>query len=381
MSKEAQRRPRMCVSCGKLAGVADECPWCGASQKGAGASLRRIASSSGEGGGLTVTGAVITTNLFLYATALVVGGVETGGGGFGVLRPSIEVLFRMGLQDNAAIAAGDWWRLVLMMFLHLGALHVAFNCYILWYAGRLLEADLGGRLMFFAYMASGLGGSIASYAGGIGGGGASGAVFGTLGAILVRRWYQAGRSTRDPVVQHLLVLVGINLIIGFGLGGMINNHAHLGGLFVGAGIGWVLSTVRLGRGGAVLVLILSTVMFVMTLAAFGAMALSLSRGSGSDVQEAQRCWRKVHATGLEAWSPESVQEADRCLRAVHDLEPEAERARDMALEAFAAGNKAWDEGDAVRVEGARARVAQSLGIFATWFEGALPRYGLSLTPR
>jgi membrane associated rhomboid family serine protease len=128
------------------------------------------------------------------------------------------------------VADGEYWRLITAAFLHGGFLHLALNMYALFLFGPPLEAALG-RVRFLAlYVLSALGGSAMSYAFSAPNQpslGASGAVFGLLGAFfIVNR--RLGRDT-----SGLLVLVAINFAFGF-IAPNIDWRAHLGGLITGA---------------------------------------------------------------------------------------------------------------------------------------------------
>ncbi|MDP6942919.1 MAG: rhomboid family intramembrane serine protease, partial [Myxococcota bacterium] len=278
--------------------------------------LRRVAGAMGdaEGGGLTVTHAFIIVNVFLFATGLVVGGTGPNVG-FDVFTPNLEVAFRMGLQNTRAIDAGHWWRLVLPIFLHLGLMHVAFNCYMLNFAGRLIEEDLGGHLTFVIAMGSGLAGTLGSYAFDIGGGGASGAVLGLIGAVLVRRRLLDG-NFRHPMTQQLIFLLGLNVVFWLFMSAHINHVAHGAGFVTGGALTWVCSRKRLGKRAAVSVLVTSWALAALTLVAFGAMVMSLFAGSTADVNAANACWRDTEdalATVSGAFDPERIGKAADCL--------------------------------------------------------------------
>jgi membrane associated rhomboid family serine protease len=111
-----------------------------------------------------------------------------------------------------------------------------FNVYILWVLGSQLESILGKIKFVVIYFVSLIGGSIASFLFSPFGTysiGASGAIFGLMGAMLV-----VGRKKRLDISQ-VAVLVVLNVVIGFVLSG-IDWRAHLGGLAAGALIAWVL---------------------------------------------------------------------------------------------------------------------------------------------
>jgi membrane associated rhomboid family serine protease len=124
---------------------------------------------------------------------------------------------------------GEWWRLITGGFLHYGLAHVAVNMLALWLLGRDVEVLLGWPRFGAVYLLSLLGGSTAVFALGDTNtalAGASGAVWGVIGAMLVI----VVRLKLNP--QPVLVLIGINLFISFLPG--ISLLGHLGGFVVGA---------------------------------------------------------------------------------------------------------------------------------------------------
>jgi membrane associated rhomboid family serine protease len=134
------------------------------------------------------------------------------------------------------VTSGEWWRLITAGFLHGSILHLIFNVYILWVIGSQLESIVRNIKFIIIYFVSLLGGSFASYLFSPFGSysiGASGAIFGLMGAMLV-----VGRK-RNLDISQITTLVAINVVIGFVLSG-IDWRAHLGGLAAGAIITWVL---------------------------------------------------------------------------------------------------------------------------------------------
>lgn len=149
-----------------------------------------------------------------------------------------EVIFaRFGLMP-AAVAEGEIWRLLTSAFLHVGFLHLAFNMLVLIMIGPALEAMLGHIRYLVLFLLSALGGAVCSYALAepmslsVG---ASGAIFGLMGGLLV-----AGRKFSVDVTQ-VAVLIGINLVISFLPGAGIDWRAHVGGLVTGAVVGAILA--------------------------------------------------------------------------------------------------------------------------------------------
>lgn len=140
------------------------------------------------------------------------------------------------MQPLAIGIGNEWYRLLTSMFLHGSILHIVFNMYVLVVLGPTLERILGHGRFLLVFLISGLGGSVASYALSAPttfSVGASGAIFGLMGALLV-----AGRRLRFDV-NMVLILIGINLAIGFVFSG-IDWRAHLGGLLTGAALAAVM---------------------------------------------------------------------------------------------------------------------------------------------
>lgn len=128
------------------------------------------------------------------------------------------------------VAYGEWWRLFTSGFLHLGPIHLLLNMVALWVVGRDLELLLGRLRFSVLYVLSLFGGGISVFMFGdrtIPVAGASGAIFGLLGAIVV----VIIRLRLDP--RRALIVVGLNIVISVTVPG-ISLLGHLGGLMVGA---------------------------------------------------------------------------------------------------------------------------------------------------
>lgn len=131
------------------------------------------------------------------------------------------------------------WRFLSAAFLHSpgGVVHLAVNMLALWMIGPYLEQALGRARFVTLYLLSALGGSVAVVlladaldAWGVGVLGASGAIFGLFGAVLVVMRRLGGD------VRGILVVIGLNVVVGFVVSG-ISWPAHLGGLFTGLALG------------------------------------------------------------------------------------------------------------------------------------------------
>ena len=146
-------------------------------------------------------------------------------------------------EYNAIGAPYEPWRMITSVFTHSTdfVFHILLNMYTLWIFGQMLERMLGKARFLTLYLASGLAGSLGvmfwaphdTFVVG-----ASGAIFGLMGAFLVIQRKLGGETTQ------LLVLVGINLVIGFLPGMSISWQAHLGGLLGGALLGFIFVQTR-----------------------------------------------------------------------------------------------------------------------------------------
>ena len=150
-----------------------------------------------------------------------------------------------------AFPRSEWWRLFTAMFTHFGPIHLLFNMWALTVFGPPIEERYGKMRFLLLYLVAGLLGNGISLAfGGLGiRAGASGGVFGILGAWIAFFFrHRTARGASDQL-RSLFVLVGINLFIGYSFGG-IDNLAHLGGLAGGFIIATVLEQSGRLRGAA-----------------------------------------------------------------------------------------------------------------------------------
>lgn len=154
--------------------------------------------------------------------------------------PSIQYMevAILGAKNNEGINEGQIWRLGTSILLHGNLIHLLINGYALWVLGRILEKLYGPRRFAIVFFLSGFGGALASYAFTVQNSvGASGAIFGLLGAAVVygfRFKAELPPRVRRALTVGLLPWVVFNLAIGFSWKG-IDNAAHLGGL-VGGGL-------------------------------------------------------------------------------------------------------------------------------------------------
>jgi rhomboid protease GluP len=158
-----------------------------------------------------------------------------------VVQPG-QVLQR-GALVPALVAQGEVWRLVSSMFLHSGFAHLALNMLSLYFLGSFIEEAFGRGRFLALYLLSGLSGGLAYlYFGAFNGVavGASGAIFGLLGGVLGYSLRRGTFSWRNPLIRQLLILLALNLYLGFSIAN-ISNTAHIGGLLGGIAFGWLVA--------------------------------------------------------------------------------------------------------------------------------------------
>jgi rhomboid protease GluP len=176
-----------------------------------------------------VTTAIFTVNVAVFAW-MYLHGVDP-------LDPDVFDLLHYGADSGPKVWDGEWWRLIASMFLHAGIIHLFFNMWSLRVVGPIVEGMFGSATYFVIYMLAGLGGSVASCMWNPMGTsvGASGAIFGLLGAIIA--FFLTHRRSMPAEVfrsymQRIGLLVAINLFLGFSIP-RVDNSAHVGGLVTG----------------------------------------------------------------------------------------------------------------------------------------------------
>lgn len=152
-----------------------------------------------------------------------------------ITQQQIDIGLARSLLDN-----GEWYRLITSGFLHFGVIHLLFNMFLLFQLGQLLEPALGRAKFGLLYGAALLGGSAGALvleSGNTLTGGASGAVFGLLGAAFVGLWSRGVNPLSTGIGATLL----LNVFITFSVPG-ISIGGHVGGVIAGAIIGWFVMT-------------------------------------------------------------------------------------------------------------------------------------------
>jgi rhomboid protease GluP len=182
------------------------------------------------------------------------------------------VLTAFGVKDNFFIDQGEFWRFVTPVFLHIGPIHILFNSYAIWVVGPQVEKLYGGARFTIIYVLTGIAGVAGSYwrhpetpsAG------ASGAIFGLFGALLVFGFRY--RDIIPPMFQRavgrgVLPVIAINLFIGYEIP-IIDSSAHVAGLIAGALLALVIPFKQPGSRTPGFFTVLQVVLAVVVLLSF-----------------------------------------------------------------------------------------------------------------
>ena len=148
-----------------------------------------------------------------------------------------EAFRRLGSMHPRLIAdEGEYWRLLSAVFLHGSLLHLLFNAYVLFDLGRFCEPIVSPYKFFTIFVLSGLGGTLASFANGLlvrgpGSLGASGALCGLIGMLLVYSIKERHRQLRESLVRWVIFIAVFSFLPG------IDHMGHIGGFVVGCLLG------------------------------------------------------------------------------------------------------------------------------------------------
>lgn len=171
-----------------------------------------------------ITYALIASNCLVYLVLKYIS-MKTG-------TAYSELLTTYGAKVNSLILQGEYWRFISPMFLHSDIVHLGVNCYSLYIVGSQVERLFGRGKFAAIYFVAGFIGCIASFSFSINPSvGASGAIFGLLGAML---FFAVKRPSllKSSFGANLITTLIINLTYGF-MNKQIDNHAHIGGLIGG----------------------------------------------------------------------------------------------------------------------------------------------------
>jgi membrane associated rhomboid family serine protease len=212
------------------------------------------------------TQALIVINVIVFVAETATGAPLSGGGG--------GTIWNHGYLLGQAITQNhEYWRLITSAFMHDGFLHIAINMFSLYFVGSALEPAIGSRNFVVVYMTSLLAGSFGAllFQPGYPSIGASGAIFGIFGALIVVARYRG-----IPFWQSGLgfVLV-VNLVFSLSVRG-ISIGAHLGGLVGGLIAGWLV--IELGERRRQPALAVVGCVVIAAVSVIGALAVAGSTG-------------------------------------------------------------------------------------------------------
>jgi membrane associated rhomboid family serine protease len=191
---------------------------------------------------------VFPATIVLIAINVIVYLIELAKGSGGLFKGiPLEVIYEMGgLFGPAVTELGDWWRIVTNGFVHVSLEHIGFNMLLLYFMGRLLEPAIGTLRFVVLYFACLLAGSFFAlwFSPDTLSAGASGAIFGVLGATFV---IARGRQI-EAIAGQIGFLIIFNLIFTFADPG-ISIGDHIGGLVAGVLCGLLIVAGEQGRYG------------------------------------------------------------------------------------------------------------------------------------
>jgi membrane associated rhomboid family serine protease len=221
----------ICYECMTPAPVGLRCPEHSGAPQGV-QKVTRAVSRANARGQSPVTIALIAINVLVFLAELFEGGDFANGTG--------NTIYYHGALFGPLVANGDWWRIVTAAFLHYGPFHLAMNMWGLYVGGVLLERLIGSWRFALLYLVSGVAGSVGALLLSFNGVtvGASGAIFGIFGALLVleRRGVIATQG-------QILTVIILNLVFTFAVPG-ISIGGHLGGGIAGAILMLLMLTYR-----------------------------------------------------------------------------------------------------------------------------------------
>ncbi|MBC7187890.1 MAG: rhomboid family intramembrane serine protease [Calditrichaeota bacterium] len=233
MAKQGEKHAILCPACGKLVSAeAEVCIHCGyrrPGRRGITSVVRRLA-----GRGVRAVPVLIALCVVLYVVSLLLDlrAVAQPHGVTGLLAPSMWSLARLGMTGAAALFAGKWWTLITAIYLHGNLLHLLFNVLWIRQLGPAVEELFGTPRLLLIFTLSGAAGMLLSGLLGVGFTiGASGAIFGLMGA-LISYGRMHGGLMGSLLSRQLLLWAVVLLAMGFMMPG-VNNVAHLVGFASG----------------------------------------------------------------------------------------------------------------------------------------------------
>jgi len=270
----------MCRQCGAIVGAGEtQCAVCGAST----APQQRPAHAQVDHETMRFARAVLNrpykftiiiliANLFVFLLMWQSSGLTSQVLWNAFPEPVLEAY---GAKLNVLIQAGQWWRFVTPMFIHVNLPHLLVNMYSLWVVGPYVERLYGSARFVVFWVLTGIAGVVASYLTvrpnmpgsflgrfffkplDVPSAGASGALFGLVGVLFVfgiKFRHELPEGFKRAFGTGMLPIILINLFIGYIGRGVIDNAAHMGGLLSGAALAVVVQYRRPGEHKGVAVI-------------------------------------------------------------------------------------------------------------------------------
>ena len=305
----------MCRQCGAIVGAGEsQCGMCGAST----APQQRPAHAQMDHETMRFARAVLSrpykfaiilliANLFMFMLMWQSSGLSSQVLWQGFSEP---VLDAYGAKVNALIQAGEWWRFVTPMFIHVNLPHLLVNMYSLWVVGPYVERLYGSARFVVFWVLTGIAGVLGSYltvrpnmpnnffgrfffkVHDVPSAGASGALFGLVGVLFVfgiKFRHELPEGFKRAFGTGMLPIILINLFIGYIGRGVIDNAAHVGGLLSGAALALVVQYRRPGerKGVAVIWRVLQVAALGLVAICFFQVARHLSLPPAAQMQNVQ----------------------------------------------------------------------------------------------
>ena len=242
----------------------------------------RRAMAIGGLGSYPVTAGLMAINIVVFLLELV---------------PGLNVKY-WGTNYGPLTLSGEYWRLFTAGFLHADIVHIALNMWCLWSLGRLSERLFGNWQTFAIYMVTGVGGALLSIANNPQHGelGASGAVFGIVGAVIAGVKFgdlDISAGEKKAIVSSAVSFAVLNFVLGlsgnFGVGMFANvdNMCHLGGFVTGLLVGLPLGAFYRNKA-----LQVATILITSAVLAAGGRELVQKDGPDADKEAAIIAWQQ-----------------------------------------------------------------------------------------
>jgi len=232
-----------------------------------------------------------------------------------------------GVNSGPLTLSGQYWRLFTAGFLHADILHIGFNMWCLWSLGRLSERLFGRWQTFAIYMVTGVGGALLSIAYNPHHAelGASGAIFGLVGAVMAGVKFgdlNISAGEKRSIFSSVVVFAVLNFALG--MSGNIDNMCHLGGFLTGLLIGLPMGAfARTNK-----MLQVGTLVIISAVIAAGGRELVQTNGA-----EAQKI------AAVLAWQKKDYAQAARLLEKYTVAKPDDDVGLIMLAEAYESNNQ------------------------------------------